>query len=101
MHLTHLGKNDEAVKIQTEVVEANTKLYGDGNRATLSAKRNLGVILGNLGRFKEAVDCMDEAAKVAEDQLGKDDALTVAMRSYLDQLQSRLKAMLKNSLQGK
>merc|ERR1712142_1101774 len=101
VHLTHLAQNDEAMKMQTEVVQAKTKAFGPGHPNTLSAKRNLGVVLGNLGKYAEAVEVLDEALKLAEDKLGKDNKLTVAIQGYLDQLQSRLKAVLKNSLHEK
>ena len=69
-------KYKEAVAVAVEKCAADTK----GHRRTLIAGNNLSAALRNLRRFEEAKRLLRKILPIARRVIGKDDALTLAMR---------------------
>jgi len=80
--MLHLGRHEQATRIEGDVYSGRLKLYGEDHEYTLLAALNYAGSLMDLKRFEEASSLLRKMIPVARRVLGEGNALALRMRWY-------------------
>jgi hypothetical protein len=75
-----LGRNEEALRVNSEVYSGRLKLNGEENAKTIAAANNYASSLGGLQRLEEAKSLLLRILPVARRALGEAHETTLQMR---------------------
>lgn len=78
-----LGRLDEAIELQRQVITSRTKVLGPEHRETLQAMDQLGHSFWLNGQYVQALELQESTAKKMQEQLGKDDNDTLDALDHL------------------
>jgi len=84
-----MGHNEQALPDYRHVTDMTRALYGETTKLAASLN-NVGVTLTRLGRYDEALPCIEDALRIAIAQNGERSPLSVTVRVSLAELYARL-----------
>lgn len=87
--LGQLGRQQEALALDPEIVEFTTRVHGRRSPNTLRAMSNMANNLTAVGRLDEAISLLRETTELAEEALGTDHPQTLRARLNLGSSLSR------------
>ena len=67
--LSYLGRYNEALNLEEQVLTANKEMFGDKHIDTMMAMNNLALTLNSLGRYDEALNLQQQVLSLNKEYL--------------------------------